>query len=60
MELKEPYSDVNQKGLVFNIQRFSVNDDPGIRTIVFFKWMPFTVQMVLQSGITAIIPNCYV
>ncbi len=25
------------KGLVFNIQKFSVNDGPGIRTSVFFK-----------------------
>jgi pyruvate formate lyase activating enzyme len=28
------------KGLVFNIQRFSVNDGPGIRTTVFFKGCP--------------------
>ena len=25
------------KGRIFNIQRFSINDGPGIRTIVFFK-----------------------
>lgn len=32
-------SEVNfeQKGIVFNIQKFSVNDGPGIRTVVFFK-----------------------
>lgn len=40
MELKEPYSDVNVKGLVFNIQRFSVNDGPGVRTIVFLNGCP--------------------
>jgi pyruvate formate lyase activating enzyme len=28
------------KGIVFNIQRFSVNDGPGIRTIVFLKGCP--------------------
>ncbi len=28
------------KGLVLNIQRFSVNDGPGIRTTVFFKGCP--------------------
>lgn len=28
------------KGTVFNIQRFSVNDGPGIRTLVFFKGCP--------------------
>ncbi len=27
-------------GLIFNIQRFSVNDGPGIRTTVFFKGCP--------------------
>lgn len=27
-------------GLVFNIQRFSVHDGPGIRTVVFFKGCP--------------------
>ncbi len=26
-----------QKGRIFNIQRFSIHDGPGIRTIVFFK-----------------------
>ena len=28
------------KGLIFNIQRFSVHDGPGIRTTVFFKGCP--------------------
>jgi hypothetical protein len=27
----------NIKGRIFNIQRFSIHDGPGIRTIVFFK-----------------------
>lgn len=40
MEMMEPYSDVNVKGLVFNIQRFSVNDGPGVRTIVFLNGCP--------------------
>ena len=31
---------VGMKGLVFNIQRFSVNDGPGIRTTVFLKGCP--------------------
>lgn len=30
----------NGKGFVFNIQRFSVHDGPGIRTIVFLKGCP--------------------
>lgn len=28
------------KGRIFNIQRFSTNDGPGIRTVVFFKGCP--------------------
>lgn len=28
---------MTQKGRIFNIQRFSIHDGPGIRTIVFFK-----------------------
>ena len=33
--MKSIYSDV--KGRIFNIQRFSVHDGPGIRTIIFLK-----------------------
>ena len=29
-----------KKGLIFNIQRFSIHDGPGIRTTVFFKGCP--------------------
>lgn len=28
------------KGLIFNIQRFSIHDGPGIRTVIFFKGCP--------------------
>ncbi|MDR2442695.1 MAG: 4Fe-4S cluster-binding domain-containing protein, partial [Deltaproteobacteria bacterium] len=28
------------KGLIFNIQPFSVHDGPGIRTMIFFKGCP--------------------
>lgn len=28
------------KGTIFNIQKFSLNDGPGIRTVVFFKGCP--------------------
>lgn len=27
-------------GIIFNIQKFSINDGPGIRTVVFFKGCP--------------------
>jgi pyruvate formate lyase activating enzyme len=29
-----------REGLVFNIQRYSIHDGPGIRTTVFFKGCP--------------------
>ena len=29
--------DKKRKGMVFNIQKYSVHDGPGIRTIVFLK-----------------------
>jgi len=32
----------NETGIVFNIQRFSVHDGPGIRTTVFLKGCPLT------------------
>ncbi|MCJ1718282.1 glycyl-radical enzyme activating protein [Listeria ivanovii] len=31
---------VDTKGCVFNIQRFSIHDGPGIRTTIFFKGCP--------------------
>ncbi len=34
----KPFNDV--KGIVYNIQRYSVHDGPGIRTIIFFKGCP--------------------
>ncbi|MFX1376017.1 MAG: glycyl-radical enzyme activating protein [Promethearchaeota archaeon] len=33
-------ADNEKKGLIFNIQRFSVHDGPGIRTTVFMKGCP--------------------
>lgn len=35
------------KGLIFNIQKFSLNDGPGIRTVVFFKGCPLRCNGVL-------------
>ncbi len=32
--------DFSEKGLIFNIQKFSVHDGPGIRTTVFLKGCP--------------------
>lgn len=33
-------ADDQKTGVIFNIQKFSVNDGPGIRTVVFFKGCP--------------------
>ncbi len=33
-------ADTTKTGVIFNIQKFSVNDGPGIRTVVFFKGCP--------------------
>ena len=31
---------MKDKGIIFNIQKFSIHDGPGIRTTVFFKGCP--------------------
>ena len=36
--------DEQQKGVIFNIQKFSVHDGKGIRTIVFFKGCPLNCK----------------
>lgn len=33
---------MSKKGLIFNIQKFSIHDGPGIRTTVFFKGCPLS------------------
>ncbi len=38
------YPAMKDKGIVFNIQKFSVNDGPGIRTVVFLKGCPLRCQ----------------
>jgi len=37
-------SEKNNKGLIFNIQRFAIQDGPGIRTTVFMKGCPLTCK----------------
>ena len=39
------------QGLIFNIQKFSIHDGPGIRTTVFFKRLPAQMSLVRQSRI---------
>ena len=36
--------DYEQTGIVFNIQRFSLNDGPGLRVIVFLKGCPLSCR----------------
>ena len=50
------------KGLVFNIQKFSLHDGPGIRTIVFLKGCPLACiwcsNPESQSASPELIRNC--
>ena len=32
------------EGIIFNIQKFSIHDGPGIRTTVFFKGCPLRCE----------------
>lgn len=40
MEFDEDEEDLAREGMVFNVQKYSVHDGPGIRTIVFLKGCP--------------------
>jgi len=42
MPISEPK--LNTKGIVFDIQKFSVHDGPGVRTIVFLKGCPLSCR----------------
>ncbi|MGN0465621.1 MAG: glycyl-radical enzyme activating protein [Lachnospiraceae bacterium] len=64
-QLIEPTTNVEIKGLVFNIQRFSVNDGPGVRTIVFLngcplrcKWCCNPESQKLSPVVMFKAPNC--
>ena len=35
---------MNNEAVIFNIQKFSLNDGPGIRTVVFFKGCPLSCR----------------
>jgi len=36
--------DNNRRGIIFNIQRFSIHDGPGIRSVLFLKGCPLTCK----------------
>ena len=42
-----------KKAVIFDIQRYSVHDGPGIRTVVFFKGCPAPMPVVSEPGILA-------
>lgn len=39
---------MDQTGIVFNVQRFTIHDGPGVRTEFFFEGMPPAMPVVLQ------------
>jgi pyruvate formate lyase activating enzyme len=42
--VKVSTKDTLQKALIFDVQRFSIHDGPGIRTVVFFKGCPLRCE----------------
>lgn len=44
LQLAPEINYLKQRGVIFNIQRFSIHDGPGIRTIVFLKGCPLRCQ----------------
>ncbi len=49
-----------KKGLIFNIQRFSVHDGPGIRTTVFLKGCPLSCLWCANPESQLFFPNLMV
>lgn len=52
---------MSQKGIIFNIQRFTIHDGPGIRTELFFKGCPLKCEWCSnpESWKTYIQPGVY-
>jgi pyruvate formate lyase activating enzyme len=50
----------NNKGLIFNIQRFSIHDGPGIRTTVFMKGCPLRCSWCSNPESQDFFPNLLV
>lgn len=55
-----PKSNDNGEGLVFNIQRFSIHDGPGIRTTVFMKGCPLNCHWCSNPESQDFFPNLMV
>jgi pyruvate formate lyase activating enzyme len=39
-------------GSVLRVERSSIHDGKGLRTVVFLKGLPSSLQLVLNTGIT--------
>ncbi len=50
---------MNKTAVIFNIQKFSVNDGPGIRTVVFFKGCPLHCQWCANPESQLVIPQIF-
>jgi len=55
-----PQKDNGKKGLIFNLQRFSIHDGPGIRTTVFMKGCPLQCLWCANPESQDFIPNLIV
>jgi len=55
-----PIAHKNTKGLIFNIQRFSIHDGPGIRTTVFMKGCPLRCHWCSNPESQDFTPNLIV
>lgn len=47
----------NMKGIIYDIQRFSIHDGPGIRTIVFFKGCPLRCKWCSNPESQQVLPE---
>mgnify|MGYP003563198764 FL=1 len=45
------------EGIIFNIQKFSIHDGPGIRTTVFFKGCPLRCEWCANPESQAVNPH---
>jgi pyruvate formate lyase activating enzyme len=58
--MKSSHPNDGEKGLIFNIQRFSVHDGPGIRTTVFMKGCPLNCLWCSNPESQDFFPNLMV
>ena len=48
------------EGIIFNIQKFSIHDGPGIRTTVFFKGCPLRCEWCANPESQAVSPRGFI